>query len=673
MAVCNRFIPKRSRCVSPGSKPWYSSYLHYLGNCRDRLFKRSNGKASTSLAVIAYRKVRNLFVSELRAAEKRYFARLGRTLMSPDLNPQRWWRLAKRACGWSSSSQIPALSVSGALVTSPFEQANTLNEQFQDQCSTSPAAALPAYVLHPRPASPLFSFSPVSADDVLCKLQHLPGGKSSGHDGITNELLKLGGTSICNSLATLFNRSLSDGIFPEIWKEAIISPHLKSGKDATQPASYRPIALLSCLSKVLERFVYDDLIGFCLDNAILPDQQFGFLRGRSAEWQLLTLLEDWHFALDRRHHVHAVFLDAAKAFDRVDHSILLNMLHDIGVCRTPLQWFHSYLSERRIRTRVAGSLSTASPTTSGVPQGSVLGPLLFLIYFKDIPTVTEAMSALFADDTLLYRSDCEGRAKDPCCKLSADLEGLSSWADSTRVTMNAAKSAELCIGRRPSSAGVQLRGVTLPHVEEKLHLGVTLSSDLRWTSHIAATLRKVSSSVVLCKQLAYRHHLPSLVIKRFYVSFVRPKLEYCSAVWCGASPTALKRLERVQIQLARAITRVYPPSQALSKAGLPTLAWRRREHCLTLMWKIVHSLGPPRLQELLPAAASSRSTRCLRSAHALEFPLSTSARHLSSFFCVTIPTWNSLPSHVVTAPSHTVIRHRLRQHFAADKFTFGLV
>ena len=268
--------------------------------------------------------------------------------------------------------------------------------------------------------------------------------------------------------------------------------------------------------------------------------------------------------------------------------------------------------------------------------------------------------------------DCVGENQDSaCCRLQQDISLFSDWASSIKVSVNAVKSAELCLGSR-SGSHLLLDNKTLPRVSEKRHLGVILASDLRWSKHIGGLLSKVSSSVTLCKSLAYRHHLPPAVVKRFYVCFVRSRLEYCSSVWCGASPHCLKRLERIQVQIARAFSRVRPTPAALSAAGLPTLAWRRREHCLLLLWKLVNSQGLPQLEALLPAAASSRSVSSLRSAHSLEFPLSSSFRHLSSFFCVTIPLWNALPTHVVSCSSASSFCSAVRKHFCNNKFSFGL-
>lgn len=423
------------------------------------------------------------------------------------------------------------------------------------------------------------------------------------------------------------------------------------------------------MSKILERLVHDQLLSFCLAEQVIPDEQFGFLKGRSAEWQLLAsaVLEEWHAALEKRQQVHAVFLDAAKAFDRVDHSILLTTLQEIGIRGKPLTWFHSYLSGRLIQTKVSGALSSKLPISSGVPQGSVLGPLLFLIYFKDIPSSTDASSALFADDTLLYRTDCRGNDQ---CVLSSNLGQFSRWSARNKVLINASKSADLSLGVKSQECRCSLEGQILPKVDDHVHLGILVSCDLKWSKHIANLIRKASPGASLCKVLAYRQHLPGLVIKIFFTAFVRPKLEYSSAVWCGATKPCLRRLERLQVEVARAISRKRDPMVALSAAGLATLSWRRRIHCLEIIWKLMNNQGPPQLRKLLPSPASQRSCRMLRSGHSLQFPQCRTTTRLTSFFGWTIPIWNGLPAELVSCKSVSVFRSELTKYFKDDKYTY---
>ena len=172
-----------------------------------------------------------------------------------------------------------------------------------------------------------------------------------GPDNISNELLKISGLAISESLAALINNSLSSGVYPQSWKESVVAPVQKAGKDATKPVSYSP-TLLRNVSKVAEKVVHSELVRFCLKNKIIPDEQFGFLKGRSSELQLLATSETWHESLDSRNHVHCILVDAAKAFDRVDHAALLRILQSIGLDTVSLNWFFSYLSGRALEQKL---------------------------------------------------------------------------------------------------------------------------------------------------------------------------------------------------------------------------------------------------------------------------------------------------------------------------------
>ena len=208
------------------------------------------------------------------------------------------------------------------------------------------------------------------------------------------------------------------------------------------------------------------------------------------EWQLLTVLQEWHIALDNHLHVRTVFLDAAKAFDRVDHTVLLSRLSGIGMLDSALAWFRSYLTGRRIRTHVDGALSGELEITSGVPQGSVLGPLLYLLHAK-ISSVTKAGCALFADNTMLYRRGCVADRLLPCCPLKGDLENMSDWAKVSSVTFNATKSAAMLLGGKSRGDPLQpqyLNEVPVPFKSTQRHLGVVLSNNLRWDDHVYCML-----------------------------------------------------------------------------------------------------------------------------------------------------------------------------------------
>ena len=205
-------------------------------------------------------------------------------------------------------NEVPPLPVGDKLITCPQEKAEVFNAPFCQQCSTSSPAAFPSCPLLLKSSSvtkPSFQFSPVSSLDVASLLRSLPSGKSVGPNNISNELPKISAPAISESLAALINNSLSSGVYPQSWKESVVAPVLKAGNDATKPVSYRPISLLSNVSKVAEKVVHSQLVRFCLGIKIIPDKQLGLLKGRSLELQLLATLETWHESLDSRNHVHS--------------------------------------------------------------------------------------------------------------------------------------------------------------------------------------------------------------------------------------------------------------------------------------------------------------------------------------------------------------------------------
>ena len=273
------------------------------------------------------------------------------------------------------------------------------------QCS------IPSPVPSSHPAPPCsnltkFYFEPMTVSAVLKRPSSLDTIKALGLDGVSNRLLKECASVLAEPLTHIFNVSFEKCCFPYRWKQAVVKPLYKRKGAKNDPASYRPIALLPCVSKILEGLAREQLLSHCLSVDAIPDEQYGFLPKRSTVWQLLAVLDDWECALDTKKCIHSCFIDIAKAFDRVDHNLLLRKLADIGECGPSLSWFGCYLSGRCICTRVDDSLSSFRRISSGVPQGSVPGPLLFIIYFRDLPSVVNSCCAMFAEDTLLYDCDC---------------------------------------------------------------------------------------------------------------------------------------------------------------------------------------------------------------------------------------------------------------------------
>ena len=639
-----------------------------------------------------YRRVRNWYVAELRSAEKFYYKQISIQLSKRNLSadPHKWWKIAKKSCGLEASETIPPLSVNGRACLTASDKAESLNTVFAQQCS-APAAestcsrALPE--LENRSRSERFTFTALTTKDVFGRLSKLNVRKAPGDDGVNHQILKSCAHTLAEPLCHIFNLSLKTGVFPGQWKTAWIQPIYKNKGQRSDPRNYRPIALLPCVSKVFEHFVHKQLLAYSLEAGIIPDEQFGFLPRRSTVWQLLSVLEEFHRALDEGGRIHACFLDISKAFDRVDHGLLLRKLSGIGVKGVEHDWFASYLNDRCISTCVDGAQSKAQPISSGVPQGSVLGPLLFVLFLSDLPSVFRGSSALFADDTLAYdrctgtissaNPDCSSSSS--CCRLQSDLQNVNHWSNQTATTFNPSKSAVMVFrGKRKDKLSrdkcdILLGDSPVPHCAETKHLGVTITQSLSWTPHVDKLLQRVSYKVYILKRLAYRCNSGSEFVAHLYLTLVRPVLEYAGPVWDACSRTDSLRLERAQLSIARAILRASRQSlsnrDVLTRIGWPTLAWRRRRYKLFLFWQLTKGQGPPPLA--VPACVSTRASQTLRK-RTIEMPLCRSELRRWSFLPSCITLWNSLPLSITSCSSSSSFLSSLDSHFKSDIYCFGL-
>ena len=458
--------------------------------------------------------------------------------------------------------------------------------------------------------------TPSEVYNVLVRLKPC---KAPGSDGITPRLLSACSCGIAVSLSRLFNRSFAEACVPQEWKDALVVPIFKSGSKSSA-TNYRPIALLSLVSKTLEKIVSVKL-SYHL-QPFLSSRQSGFRRKYGTELQLLRLVQEWSSALDSGKYVGVVFFDIKKAFDRVWHDGLLCKLQSLGVSGSALQWFHSFLSNRRQRVIVGNSTSEFQPLHAGVPQGAILSPLLFLVYVNDMPDATSAELNLFADDTSAYITDKSPAALQT--RLQTVVDELEVWFRKWALTVNTVKSALMVIGSRrrvlPQLA-VSIYGQQIKQVISHKHLGVHLHSNLSWSHHVAYVVKKASQRIGLLRRLQRR--LPQLVIRQIYMTCVRPVLEYAARAWSGVNAAEAKSLERTQRSAARLITGTklsdeLPHAILLARAGLEQLRVRRQLSLLVLARRLRRD--PPRapahlvsLFQTFSGSAPSSTTMSLRS------------------------------------------------------------
>ena len=459
-------------------------------------------------------------------------------------------------------------------------------------------------------------------------------------------------------LTVIFTQSLSSGQLPSPWSTAFVSPIFKEGSPC-QSENYRPVSLTCVACKLMEHILCTHIRGHLDRHGILSKFQHGFRGGFSCETQLMTTLHDLFSSRDQGKQIDIGILDFSKAFDKVPHRRLMQKLGIYGVVGPVHTWIEAFLRNRTQSVIVDGSRSTTSPVTSGVPQGSVLGPLLFLLFINDLPLVLDPSTKcrLFADDCLVYR---EINNTLDQVKLQEDLNALEKWSHQWGMRFNAKKCNIMTIARgKPLQKMYQLDNTILDHVSSCAYLGVTISENLSWEEHTNITSKKANSRLGFMKRNLKGS--PQSLKKMAYVSIIRSAMEYSAATWDPHLKKHKDSLERIQRRAARWICHDYGMTSSVTKMledlGLSTLEDRRRTARLTLMYKVIHGMVgvPPDELDLCPADTRTRSSHCWK----LHHHRATTSEHRHSFTTRTIPEWNRLPACAAEAGSVNEFKSQL--------------
>ena len=381
---------------------------------------------------------------------------------------------------------------------------------------------------------------------------------------------------------------------------------------------------------------------------ILSEQQHGFRKRRSCESQLITTVHDLASGLDKRQQIDAILLDFSKAFDKVAHRRLAAKLHQNGIRNKTLAWIQSFLAERHQKVVLDGKTSSSSPVTSGVPQGTVLGPLLFLIYTNDLPSRVSSTARLFADDCLLY---IVISSQEDAASLQEDLDRLQEWESDWQMAFNPNKCEHIRITNKKKivQSSYQIHGHVLKETTKAKCLGVTIDKTLSWNIHIDTVTKRANQTIsFLQRNLS---SCPKDIKEASYMTLVRPQLENAATVWDPATKTGINKVEAVQRRAARSCQNDYRRTSSVTSM-IQNLGWEelqyRCEQCKTvMMYRIINNLVDiPAEKYLIHSGTSTRG-------HETRFlvPYCSVNAYESSFFPSTIRLWNSLSASAVTAPS----------------------
>ena len=517
-------VPSRVVLIRPKDKPWFDSELRKEMRLRDRL--RNKAKVlNTFDSIDKYKKQRNRFNNLKNSAKENFYLNLdGRLSTCAKRNNTSYWKLLKYIIKDSgSSSLIPPLITNdniGPTAFSDYEKAEALNNYFVSVSqSDEEDAILPFFKIRCNQEIDIIFIEKQEISDLI---KSLPANKASSPDDVNHRLLKHVSETIAEPLQILFNMSLEKCIFPSQWKMARVLPLFKKG-DKSVPSNYRPISLLSCLGKLFERLAFKHLHNHFNKHKLLCKYQSGFLPGHSTVHQLIEIYHQICRSLDQHDFFRMDFCDVSKAVDRVWHSGLIYKLNQYGIKGNLLRWINDYLSDRSQQVFVNGSLSSPQKITAGVPQGSVLGPFLFLVYINDISESLLNITRLFAYDTNIGISSAN--IKEIENKLNSDLLSLNVWAESWLVKFNPSKTKYMFFSHKNVDLLPHLvfNGSDLEHVKQHKHLGVTFSSDTKWSWHINNIISSASKMVASMRKLKYILNRKNLT--RIYSTYIRPILE----------------------------------------------------------------------------------------------------------------------------------------------------
>jgi hypothetical protein len=508
----------------------------------------------------------------------------------------------------------------------------------------------------------------ISVPELDRYISKLENKKSSGLDGISSQLLKLSLPYVIDSLTYVFNLCIEKNMFPSELKKAKVIP-LPKGKDKTNPTDYRPISLLSVLSKLLERHVHIHLNDYLEKHQLLHPFQSGFRRKHSCNTALARLTNYWLTAMNKSEVSGVVFLDLKKAFDLVDHNILLKKLNIYlkNSCSLPL--FKSYLDNRTQCVLLHGSYSSEGSVKFGVPQGSVLGPILFSLFINDLPLHVKNISVncdMLADDTTLHTSGKDMlQIRD---NLQDSLDEVSHWCENNHMGINPIKTKSMTIATRqkhqlsPLPLDLILHGITIDQVTEHRLLGVTIDNKLRWDSHTDNVCKIVSRRVFLLSKLRYIVDIDTR--KLFLNAHIKPHFDYASVVWDGCSGAIKKRLNSLHRRAGKLICpdTALTTDQKFKKMGILSLHRQLEYNKGVFMYRALTNDAPEYISSMY-APRRSRYSNSRNNQLGLPRPridlLKTSIAFSGAFL------WNHLPQTLRCCHSLSSFKRNLRVHLEA--------
>ena len=562
--VAENFIPFEDRKVKPRDPPWLTKNLK---NFYTKYRKKYNKFVRNGCKVNEKSQIDNLrseYTTLVQNEKDRYFKSLGSTISNPNSGPKKYWSAMKKILKKNITSVIPPILSNVTYITNIYDKCTLFNEYFKNQCKTIITSSVLPREIIPTTNTVLNNVE-ITEEQILVHIRKLNINKAHGHDKIPIRIIKICDKSLAKPLLIIYKNCVKKGYFPKEWKKANVVPiHKKNEKNSIN--NYRPISLLPVFGKLLERVIFDSLYSYIFKNKLITDKQSGYRYKDSTVKQLLSITHDIFKAFDSGHEVRAVFLDISRAFDRVWHDGLIYKLKMKGIGGDMINILTSFLSDREQRVTIDGQFSEWTSIDAGVPQGSILGPILFLVYINDLVDVVNSNIKIFADDTFIYRIMCQFSTE----LLTNDLNNIKEWAHMWKMSFNpdlSKQAVEIVFSHKSHPTVCEtlyFSDIPVKKVDDTQHIGMILDSRLNFQKHLEKKLAKSNKGLGMMKQV--KKWISNSALEQIYKSYVRTHLDYGDVVYHTAvldktnifspltSNSTSKKIEKIQTDAARIVT-----------------------------------------------------------------------------------------------------------------------
>lgn len=654
--VMNKHAPLRHHRVKHRQNPWMTREILTLMYQRDHLHQQMLKFPDNTSLRTDYRKVRNKVVKLIQQTKRDYYT----TQVQGNKGAKEMWKTLKPLIKTNSRDSYPPISP------------DQFNEFFTQIGPDLHAKFTTPDVLHwTQPeAVHSFNFSEIDEEYLLDLLTALPLHSNLDILCFDSRLLREGAEVLVSSMTAIFNLSITQSSLPNDFKTARVTPVYKGKGSTNEPGNYRPISVIPHVAKLLEKCIQFQLVSYLDHYKFISCHQSAFIKGHSTQTSLHKLFDDMLDNINDGFSNGVCFFDLAKCFDTIDHKLLVMKLEKYGIRGKSLLWFENYLSNRTQVVNLYGCSSATGSIRTGVPQGSVLGPILFLLFINDFPScLTTTSCNLFADDAEIHVPGSSLPEIETL--LQCDVNNAIAWFTRNKLTVNTNKCFSMLFSSRPDpnqKLKLHAGNVDIACEHSSRYLGVYPDSNLKWDVHVTNLCKKVSPKLALMAKL--KNILPPKCIERIYHCIIQPHIDYCLTVWGFTDNKYIDLVQRLQNRAARIVTGMYDRIQTrgidlVKRLGWQTVRERRDYFTVLLVHRAIHETAPVNITDLftLTSTLNPRLTRS-SSRNNLYVPKVTRHAYNQSLQLNGSKIWNELPLSIKEINDFKDFKTSVKKHFS---------